>query len=557
MEASRKRGRRALALSLLCVSAAVAPPPPLPPPPPPAPQVWSGATNALPDPRLPHLPMLGNGAIGVLLDARDDTHANAAGGGGDNALDLYVGSGSLWSCGACASPAAGCCRLVALGGVSVSLRPTFGAAPPLRFSATLDVARGEARAAFATPGGGAVDVLVYMHPALRVVVANISYSPRGTDPAALNFDVSVWTPPAGPAPPEPKPFPHAGSMPAPMSAGCLAAGVAPGTPPMDCVGVPPRAAAARIAASRQASAGGPNTTAVARPVWAALAVALVPPPGSGADDASFSATTFNGTMQASARAHVAGDDVFCVVVAELEALTNETDPSAAAAALANSVAAAPGGSGAAAVAAAAAAFWDEFWARSGVALPSLPSVADLWGGAQFALAATASVNAAEVPPALFGVWATSDEVGWNGDMTLDYNQESTYYAAFASNHAPQFASYIGPILDWQAPARVLATRFAAQWNVSCDARALLYACHLAPRSVVLLANLRTASAHSRPAPPCLAPRRPACPPRTGCGTGTLQCFRPSRTSSILRTRPLRPPRSTRCSRRSTRCGPAR
>ena len=131
MEASRKRGRRALALSLLCVSAAVAPPPPLPPPPPPpAPQVWSGATNALPDPRLPHLPMLGNGAIGVLLDARDDTHANAAGGGGDNALDLYVGSGSLWSCGACASPAAGCCRLVALGGVSVSLRPTFGTAPP-------------------------------------------------------------------------------------------------------------------------------------------------------------------------------------------------------------------------------------------------------------------------------------------------------------------------------------------------------------------------------------------------------------------------------------------
>ena len=180
------------------------------------------------------------------------------------------------------------------------------------------------------------------------------------------------------------------------------------------------------------------------------------------------------------RARVATGATYTIVVAEVEELTSEADPSAAAAALAGSVAAAPGGGGAAGVAAAAAAFWAEYWSRSGVSLPSLPRVADLWGGAQYALAATASADAREVPPALFGVWVTSDEVGWNGDMTLDYNFESSYYSAFSANHAPQFASYLGPILAWQAPARALAARFAAQWNVTCDPSALLFACHLVP-----------------------------------------------------------------------------
>ena len=62
------------------------------------------------------------------------------------------------------------------------------------------------------------------------------------------------------------------------------------------------------------------------------------------------------------------------------------------------------------------------------------------------------------------------------------NYESTFYGAFSANHALQAASYLGPVLAWQAPARALAAAFAVKWNLSgvCSPEALLFACHLAP-----------------------------------------------------------------------------
>ena len=65
-------------------------------------------------------------------------------------------------------------------------------------------------------------------------------------------------------------------------------------------------------------------------------------------------------------------------------------------------------------------------------------------------------------------------------MTLDYNYESTFYGAFSGNHAAQSATYASVLLDWLAPARVLAQRYAGAQNVSCAAEAALFGCHLAP-----------------------------------------------------------------------------
>lgn len=382
---------------------------------------WLSSTNALPNARLPHVPLLGNGLFGLQVDSRNDTHS-AVGAGGDSALDAFVSSNSFWSCGACAASAyaAGCCRVVALGGVSVSLRRAFPPpAAPLAFSAQQDLARGGlVRAALATPGGGSADFTLVLHPTLRVAVLNVSYSPKAGDPPSLDLDVSVWAPPPGPPPGEPHPQNTAGSSPAPMSAGCLAAGAPLGTPPSDCAAATRAPAAATlVAASRQASAGLANGSApVVRPVWAALAAGLL-----GAESASFRVSSFNGTLQATASVSVrsGANAGLSIVIAEAEAQTNQTDPSAAAAALADSVLSAPNGGGVAAVETAAQEFWAAFWARSDVSLPALPDVEDLWHGAQFVLAATAAADPDAAPPGLFGVWTSSDETGWNGDMTLD------------------------------------------------------------------------------------------------------------------------------------------
>ena len=69
---------------------------------------------------------------------------------------------------------------------------------------------------------------------------------------------------------------------------------------------------------------------------------------------------------------------------------------------------------------------------------------------------------------------------WNGDFTLDYNQEANFYHVFASNHPERAASYFGPILDYIPAARRQAQLVAARAGLSCPAHALNYPCHLAP-----------------------------------------------------------------------------
>jgi hypothetical protein len=115
-------------------------------------------------------------------------------------------------------------------------------------------------------------------------------------------------------------------------------------------------------------------------------------------------------------------------------------------------------------------WWTAFWQRSSVSLPTQPALEALWVGGQYILACTASTDASVPPPGdsppcvacspctlvvlppsplgqvqeeetrwcgvvagvslilcagLYGVWTTSDNAGWNGDATLDYNYEST------------------------------------------------------------------------------------------------------------------------------------
>ena len=49
-----------------------------------------------------------------------------------------------------------------------------------------------------------------------------------------------------------------------------------------------------------------------------------------------------------------------------------------------------------------------------------------------------------------------------------------------SSCPPQAESYWSALLDWVPPARTMAAAQAAARNITCDADALFYACHLAP-----------------------------------------------------------------------------
>ena len=62
-------------------------------------------------------------------------------------------------------------------------------------------------------------------------------------------------------------------------------------------------------------------------------------------------------------------------------------------------------------------------------------------------------------PGLFGPFVTSDNNGWNGDYTLDYNYEATMYGVFGTGHHHQANSYWKPVVDAiPAAARGAAAR---------------------------------------------------------------------------------------------------
>jgi len=139
------------------------------------------------------------------------------------------------------------------------------------------------------------------------------------------------------------------------------------------------------------------------------------------------------------------------------------------------------------VAAAAAAHWAAFWAISSISLPSSKQVESYWLGAQYATACMtpttqllAKHRGLAPPSGLYGPWVSSDRPGWNGDYTLDYNQEAQYYGVFSSNHEELASAYFPPISDWMPSARLSAQQHAEKGNLTCPAKALHYSCHLAP-----------------------------------------------------------------------------
>jgi len=356
--------------------------------------------------------------MGVALDS-GGTKTDGEGPGQDGGLDLWVNTNGFWDCklSGAALPLANCERR-ALGALTIV--PT-GVAGSTSFEAEQRIANGElwTRRTFS---GSSLETHSVVHPADNLLVTTLSWN--GSAPLYLHLSLWVMSGSDDPA------------------AGTVARRLTQGTP---------------------------------RAMWAALAVRTSAPvqwsPGSHQK---------SGLLLTTVKVPAGGSVELMLGLADNLLTSNVTDPSAAAAAL---VAAAD----TAKIRSASDARWSAFWGRSEISLVTQPSIEEFWYGAQYIMGCmTPSTSLLQrykglAPPSgLYGPWVTTDNPNWNGDYTLDYNQEAQFYGVFSSNRPELAAAYFPPILDWEDAARQLAQSSAKQANISCPAKTMHYTCHLAP-----------------------------------------------------------------------------
>lgn len=99
-------------------------------------------------------------------------------------------------------------------------------------------------------------------------------------------------------------------------------------------------------------------------------------------------------------------------------------------------------------------WWQNFWQQSYVEIPN-KAVEKSWYGSLYLLASASRTG--EAAPGLWGPWATSNSMNWNGDYHTNYNYEAPFYAALSTNHIPQMDSYDQPVLDYLPAAEAAAT----------------------------------------------------------------------------------------------------
>ncbi len=160
-------------------------------------------------------------------------------------------------------------------------------------------------------------------------------------------------------------------------------------------------------------------------------------------------------------------DYLLVLAAPTNRDLGGADPLAGALGLLGRYAGAAGVEYAAARRTAHATFWTSYWAASEVNLGEGRQLLEgFYYGAQYLLGSTA--RAGKVPPGLWGVFNFVDANGWNGDLTLDYNAQATYYGAASSNRAELIVPYLDTVgSEWHLA--MSRQRAAANWRAKGSA----------------------------------------------------------------------------------------
>ncbi len=98
-------------------------------------------------------------------------------------------------------------------------------------------------------------------------------------------------------------------------------------------------------------------------------------------------------------------------------------------------------------------WWSDFWSASYLEITD-KKVEAFWYGAQYIMACCN--RAGKMAPGLWGNWITTDRSRWNGDYTLNYNFQCSYFGIFAANHPELAIPYYDAVLDFIPRARKMA-----------------------------------------------------------------------------------------------------
>lgn len=90
-------------------------------------------------------------------------------------------------------------------------------------------------------------------------------------------------------------------------------------------------------------------------------------------------------------------------------------------------------------------WWDNFWRKSWVSIPNNKELEKYWYSSLYILASAAREG--KPAPGLFGPWVTTDIPHYNGDYTLNYNFEHSFYGCYAANHPELGLSFQKSIVD--------------------------------------------------------------------------------------------------------------
>jgi hypothetical protein len=408
---------------------------------------WAGPIPGLPNSKLPDAPTLGNGYAGVLLGTGGRPAAAFQG-----TVELWLNTNAMWGCtpgptGPSALPVPALCSRVGLGGVRFTPISAVGVdLGPFKVRAEQHITNATLRTVATSTAGSALETTTFMAPEDNVIITSLHWTAAGADPKTLTINISTWV------------YALGGEV-------SLQAG----------------SGGTLVAVRNSSRAAGGTSSGSYRRVRTAIAVALA---GKGATTLAHTSTGAEQSQLVASGTTVlaSGAPATRVVTALSDTLVrgNDHDPAPDAVALAHST-------NADTVAAAVFTYWSAFWAKSSISLPDAPAVEGFWRGAQFISACMSASTGflgkqqGLIPPSgLYGPWVTTDKPSWNGDFTLDYNQEAQYYGVYPSNHGEVAEPYFTPILDWMAAARVAAQQHAKSAGVLCPSTALHYSCHLAP-----------------------------------------------------------------------------
>ncbi|WP_331765924.1 discoidin domain-containing protein [Embleya sp. NBC_00896] len=95
-------------------------------------------------------------------------------------------------------------------------------------------------------------------------------------------------------------------------------------------------------------------------------------------------------------------------------------------------------------------WWKRYWLASSIDIGS-PVLEKYYYAAQYFVGSASRPG--RIAPGLYGVWTTTDQPGWHGDIHLNYNAQAPFYGVYSSNRPELALPFHDVILDYVPEAQ--------------------------------------------------------------------------------------------------------